>query len=132
MINQKEDILNSFGKALIIVLFFLFVSSFSNKPAKQDCISRGDLLYELHSNPVKAIIGDAVQFHSYQKNQVSLLNKLCLTFFNENLRIHSDNRNSNQKVISLQIAQRSIKPIHFCRFYYHLFSADSKELPLIS
>jgi hypothetical protein len=132
MINQKEDIINSIGKTIFIVFFFLLISSFSNKSDKQtNDISQCKVIYELHSNPAQAVIVGDFSLPSVQKS-VTLLDNINSNFFNEDLKIFADSKKITQRIILLQKTQLSIKPITICRFYCHRFSTEVDEIPILS
>ncbi len=133
MISQKEDRANYLGRAVLLVLFFLFISAFSGKPVnKTKPTVPYESLSDLHSGPVKGIIAAAVQLPAFQKNRVSSHDKLSFHLFSKIFKISSDNRKIAQQFIFLQQAEILIQPISYCRFYYHFFSADSDELPILS
>ena len=133
MIDRKTDIINYLGSALFIIFFFLLISSFTDKSVKQTKNTiQFELVFELHSNSGNAIIAEAFQLPSFQKNCLSFIDKTNFRFFNENLKVTSYNRNIAQRILLLQINQVSIKPLIIRRFYYHLSLPDTEEFSILS
>ena len=133
MIDRKTDIINYLGSALFIIFFFLLISSFTDKSVKQTKNTiQFELVFELHSNSGNAIIAEAFQLPSFQKNCLSFIDKTNFRLFNENLKVTSYNRNIAQRILLLQINQVSIKPLIIRRFYYHLSLPDTEEFSILS
>lgn len=128
MINKKENIINFLSAVFAMALFLFVISSFSDNSIKQNNTFQHELISEIHPNNVNAVNVDAFQFPSYKKTGVSLLR----IFFNENHQTVADNRKIVQTIIFNQRNQLLIKPLSICRFYYHLFSKNAKDLPVLS
>lgn len=133
MINQKEDIINSIGKIIFIIFFFFLISSFSNKSFNQtNSTTQYNVTYELRSNDAKAIIANAIQLPSFQKSCTLILYNTNISLFDEIYKINADDKKITQRIILLQKTQPLIKPLFFYRFYYHLISTDTEDLPILS
>jgi hypothetical protein len=128
MINKKENIINFLSAVFAMALFLFVISSFSDNSVTQNTTSRHELVSEIHQNNVNAVNVDPLQFPSYKKTGVPLLR----IFFNENHQTVADNRKIVQTIIFRQRNQLLIKPLSICRFYYHLFSKNAKDLPVLS
>jgi len=128
MINKKENIINFLSAVFAMALFLFVISSFSDNSVKQNNTFQHELISEIHPNNVNAVNVDAFQFPSYKKTGGSLLK----IFFNENHQTIADNRKIVQTIIFHQRNQLLIKPLSICRFYYHLFSKNAKDLPVLS
>jgi hypothetical protein len=128
MIHQKGDKINSLGTTLIIVLFLFLFSSFSKSTKQADHASRFELKILSHPGQLKAVITDAVQLPSIQKSNVPEHHDL----FSDTHKVFAENRKIAQSIILLQKTQLSIKPMTFCRFYYHLSAKDDEDLPVLS
>lgn len=130
MTKQRENKIDYLGSALLIVLFFFFACGFSNKPVKRCNINvyQHEQIIELHSKEVAVVIA---QPPSYQKSQVSLIDKMNFKFFNDHFKILQDNRSFNQKFVLLQKAELLIKPIVLHRFYSQKHF-DTEDLPVLS
>ena len=132
MINQKEDTANFFGTILFIVLFFLFVSAFSNKSSNQTSgACRYELQSEFHVNSAKAIVADVIQLPSVQKICLSLL---CSANFDLFSNIHKTayTNKITHRFILLQQTRLLIKPILLCRFCFYIIPPDTEEPPVLS
>ena len=133
MNSWKEDIINFWGRALFVALFFLLVSSFYEKSCIQD---RKPFQYALSSaldtNSMNAVSVDNIVLPSFEKNWVSFIDKSNFIFFNEKIKIFADNQRTVLKIISLQKRQRLIKTIILSGFYRNLFPIDNDELPDLS
>jgi hypothetical protein len=132
MINRKEDRMNFVGSAIFIVFFFFFVCGYSNESAKplNNNIGQHELITSLHSNGVAANI--SLQPPTYQKSQISLIDRMSFKFFNEHFKILQDNRSLNQKFSLLKKIQLIIKPIALLRFYSPQLYIDTEVLPILS
>jgi hypothetical protein len=133
MINRNEEISNSIGRVLFMILFFFLISAFAGKSVKPDRTAiQTELKADLNSIANKATIASGVQLPLFQKSWDSLTSKGNLKFFNEYLKILADNKKTEQRMICLQQTRHLIKPITICRFYYHLFPIADDEWPFLS
>jgi hypothetical protein len=133
MSDRKEDIIQNSGRIIFMVLFFLLAISFSGrseKPTYDD--SQYELTTRLHSTSVKAILVDFVHVPFFQKSLLTTVDKSGFQFCNYKFKLSTDNLNSIRQILFTENASLSLKPLSFCRFYYHLFSAATKEVPLLS
>lgn len=133
MINRKGDIINSLVTAIIMLLFVLLFSSFSDKSYKQtSSSSQYEFKSELHSSHSKAVIIDNIKLPSIQKSVETILLNTNFNLFKDYFKIIADNRRVTQIIISLQKTQQLIDPIPVCWIHLHLTSIDSEELPILS
>lgn len=129
MIDKKREIISSFGTAVIIVLFMLIFSSFSDKPITlTDRSSRYEFKDASHADQVKAVISEAVSLPSVQKSSVLLLH----TIFNDTFKIIANDKTITQGFINLQKKKLAIKPVTFYIFYHHFFSKNADDIPVLS
>lgn len=129
MINQRENITNYLGRALFVVLFFLLMVAFSDQSAKQTNFPVKILsITESHAS---SVIANAIQLPLFQKNWVSVVDKMSFRHFNATFKRFADNRTITQRFISLHQTELLIKPLTNCRFYYHLFPKDTGEVPIL-
>ncbi len=126
MSDQKRNTMQSIGTAIIMAVFLFVVSSFSNRTFKQTNTS-SQFVLRAESHDAKAVINDDVQIPSVQKSFLPLLSSL----FGCNNKAYAESRNISRSYILLQKTQLTIKPQTRCRFYYHLFSNDTEDLPEI-
>ena len=132
MIKPKEDMPNYLGTILFIVLFFLFVSAFSNKSVNQTSgACRYELQSEFHANSAKAIVADAIQLPSVQKICLSLLCSANFDLFSEIHKTAYTNK-ITQRFILLQQTRLLIKPLLLFRFCFCIIPPDTEELPVLS
>jgi hypothetical protein len=124
MVNHKADRIKSIGTAIIIALFLLLISSFSDRT--QINPSQNIVSSEFHVSI--AVIADAVTLHLDQKFCLPLHS----SHFSDNNNAFADNKKINRSYILLQKTQLSIKPLILSRFYYHFFSNDTEDLPILS
>lgn len=133
MQDRKENTIQNLGSTLFMVLFFIICFSFSGKSEKP---SFNDAQYELvaglHSSSVKAIVVDFIQMPVFHKSLMTSIDKMGFSFCNTKFKLSADNKNFAQQIIFLERSIPSLKPLYTCRFYYHLFSAQAKELPALS
>jgi hypothetical protein len=129
MINQREDITNYLGRTLFVVLFFLVMAVFSDRPVSQTHLSvKVQSVAEL---PANSVIADAIQLPLFQKNLVSFEDKMSFQLYNATFKRFADNRTITQSFVSLRQTEFLIKPLTECRFYYHLFPKDTCEVPIL-
>ena len=133
MIKRKEDNNNFFGIVLFILLFFLLISSPSDTTGKHlNDTLKFELISEFHSSPLSADIVTVINLPLFHKSWVTSQDKMNFRHEEGTLKICSDNRKVNQQMLSLQKDEFVTKNIAFYRFYYHLFSLVSSELPSLS
>ena len=129
MIDQRENITNYLGRALFVVLFFLFMVVFSDQSVKQTHLPvKVQTMTELPGN---SVITDAIQLPLFQKNCVSFEDKMSFQLYNATFKRFDDNRMITQRFISLRQTEFLIKPLTECRFYYHLFPKDTDVVPIL-
>jgi len=129
MINKKENIINFLCTTFSIVFFLFLLSSFSDKPAQEINTAYQHEIISVHiSDNGNAVTIDAVQNPCFQKSFVFLDHNI----FNETHKIIADNSKISHRFISLQKTELLIKPFIILRFYHHIFSEDSKDLPVLS
>jgi hypothetical protein len=133
MIEQKQDMVSIVGRAVFMVFLTFFIASFSinhenseNKYAKQGLVC--------YSVSVKANADAAVpgQLPIFQKNLISVIDKLSLRFTDNNFKLNADNQKTIQTINSLQKYEQLIKPLNISRFYHYLFPSCADELPVLS
>jgi len=133
MINLKEDISNSVGRVLFMILFFFLIYAFADKSVKPDHKAvQTELNTDLNCASIKAIVSNRIQLPLFQKNWLSQNDNKTFKFFSENLKVLAYNKKTNQRIIYHQLNQDLIKPITKCRFYTHLFPITGKEPPRLS
>jgi hypothetical protein len=133
MIEYKEDRTNFFGIALFIMLFFLFVSSHSDKAVNHSNESlKFELISQFHSNPLSADVVTVITLPAFRGGCVSTLEKMNFRHYDEPLKMCLDNKANQQTLLSVHREEILTNQIVFYRYYYHLFSLVSSDLPSLS
>jgi hypothetical protein len=127
--HRKEDIIHSITTGIAFAFFLLIFSSLSGRTVRQNKISsRFELQQQFNSNQEMAVIADAVQLPTFQKSCVLLPDNLA----DRNRNSVVDNKKITQYIFIFQKIHLLIKPVTYCRFYYHLFPKDADDLPTLS
>ena len=129
MINRRADITNYLGRTFFIVLFFFLLVTFSNQSVKQ--ASFPVKIQSIIESQTTSVIADAIQIPLFQKNWVSSVDKLSFQHFNTTFKRYADDRIITQRFLYLQQNELLIKPLTHDRFYYHFFSNDIGEVPVL-
>jgi len=128
MVNNKRDIIQLLGTAIIFVSLLFMFSSFIDKNERQpDNTSQSELASDFQSQPEKEFISSSFQLPAVPESDVLLLKN---HFYNTQ-KIVDVNRKIDQKLIVLQTTHLSIKPLTFNRFYFH-HSKEPDDLPVLS
>lgn len=130
--NDKRGNRNDYlGSTIFIVLFFLIICAFSKNSDKPiGNANQYGIASELHSNIT--ILNDVQQVFC-QKSLIPFIDKMNIKLFNESLKMVTDNRMINQRIILLQKAKLLIKPIiALHRFYYQYQYIDTEDFPILS
>jgi hypothetical protein len=129
MEEEKRDIINSISTAITVVLFLLLLSAFSDKSSELGCgASRHQLQSELQSDCTMAVLSATVQIPSFHKSIVVLPGN----FINEYPSIVVYNETISHNISVILRTRLLIKPESICRFYYHFFSGDAEDIPVLS
>ena len=133
MLERKENRIQQIESILFIVMLFFVFVSFSGRSER---MTFNDAQYVivtgLHSNFTPAIISDYIQTPVLQKSLLTSTDKQGFLFYNDKFKIAFDNRSIAQRFFYLEKSFSFLEPQSACRFYYHLFSIDAKELPALS
>jgi len=133
MMEQKENKIQNFESILVIVMLFFVFVSFSGRSEKMTFNDAHYVIVTgLHSNSVPAIISDYTQTPVLQKSLLTSMDKTGLLFYNDKFKIAFDNRSFAQRFFYHEKSFSFLEPQSTCRFYYHLFSIDAKDLPSLS
>jgi hypothetical protein len=133
MINPKDDKANFPGIAVLIMLFFLIISTPSDSAVTHlNDSPKSELVTEFHSSPMSADILLVINIPAFQKNWVTTHDKLGFMVYDRTLKICDDNRTTKLRLNTLQKEEFALKEIVFYRFYYPMFSLVSTELPSLS
>jgi hypothetical protein len=133
MQHREEDRFAFLGRILFMVFFLMIICMQSNKSEKDTFFhSRYEIACNIHDISGHAVCVDAIQTPAAQKSLITLNDKTGLTLFNEDFKQSCDNSRINRQFVLLRKTTLSATPVSNCRFYYHLFSLDPTEPPLLS
>lgn len=133
MLERKENSTKQIESILFIVMLFFVFAFFSGRSEKMTFNDAHYVIVTgLHSNSVPAIISDNIQTPVLQKSLLTSMDKTGLLFYNDKFKIAFDNRSFAQRFFYLEKSFSFLEPQSTCRFYYHLFSMDAKDLPSLS
>jgi len=133
MPDRKENTMQNLGSTLLMVVFLIICISFSGKsekPTNND--TQYELVTRLHSSSVKAIVADFIQMPVFHKSLMTSIDKTGFSFCNTKFKLSADNKKFSQQIIFQERSIPTIKPLSTCRFYYHFFSSEAKDLPALS
>ncbi len=129
MIIPKEHRNNVIWSAFFTILFFLFTCAFAPNPVSNtERAIQYQSLADLHSQVTA--INDAQQF-SYRPNIKPVFIDPDFKPFNEVSKIVADNRSVLQRIVFLQKAGLSIKPVLAHRLFYRYHSIDTDDPPFL-
>ena len=133
MLERKENRIQNFESILFIVmLFFVFVSFSGNSEKMTYNNAQYEVVTRFHSSSVPAIISDYIQMPVFHKSLLTSIDKKGFSLYNDKFKIAFDSRSIAQRITYLEKSFSFLEPQSACRFYYHLFSIDAKELPVLS
>jgi len=133
MITRKDDCINALGMAFFGMLFFLLVSSFSETPSNRTNETlKFELAVELHAASTQANGSDRIRLPAFGKNWISSVDRMNFRLFNYTLKLLADNSLVRQEIFYLDRFLLLLKQTEVHRFYYHLFSFDSREIPVLN
>jgi hypothetical protein len=131
MLNQKENIRNSILDAMLVVLFLLFVLSFSNNSDNHIAKSnKPGISNEIIFSQSNAVIYSEIPLKVQPKSWISGIKYPGSD--NPDKKIMFENKKTDHQ-ISIQkdsIANAYNVPIFI--FHYHLFTTEKDELPFLS
>jgi len=129
MFEQKQDREANVGRAIFMVLFFLFISSFAGNP---DSSIRNNAHFEappdLHTQV--AVLSDAVQLQAL--NVAAPFVKFYFKLFNHGYNSIAENRIIYHKIQFLKKIELLLKPVILQRFYCLYHTLDGDDFPDLS
>lgn len=130
--DRKEERASFLGVAIFMVLFFLFAVSFAGNVScsngflqhhKQVAVS------QVHSiNAESILVSPTPLIHA----SFELAASFATSIIDNKFRCIAENRETAKRLFAIQGVEMSAIPFNKLRFYYHLFSANSRELPALS
>jgi hypothetical protein len=132
MKEQKQNITDFFGRILFLILFFLLISVYADKPVTQvNHTLRTELFSDSQSISRTADL-PVVSVTSFQKAWIFVIDRMHPRFADTSFKVVASNHSIAQKYISIQKKQLLIKPKHLYQLYYLLFAEDSGDYPILS
>jgi hypothetical protein len=129
MISRKNRI-EQLGTTILFVLCFFLLAAFhqnSNNP-----VVTGEFQYQITTLHSFAVLSrDIPQLCSLQ-GFVSLVDEMHFKHFIEQLKLLTDNRLINQRIVLLRKAELLIKPVILQEFYNYPPLLGSEDLPVLS
>jgi len=130
MNKNKEDIIRHLGTTIFFVLCFFLLATFhqnSNNPNVT-----GAFQYQIATLHAFAVSSKDIPQLSSLQGFISLVDEMNFKHFNEQLKLLTDNRLINQRIILLRKVELLIKPVILQESYYHHLSLCSEDLPVLS
>jgi len=126
MIRQSENRIEHLGTTIIFVLYCFFLASFNQNSNNQDF--SGAFQYQMTTQHSFAIQTKDIPQPSSLQGFISQFEEMNFIHFNEQLKLLTDNRLINQRIVSLHKVALLIKPT-YQEFYYHQQSLSSEDIP---
>ncbi len=130
--NKKEEIVSFLGAAAFMVLFFLVAVLFAGKVSSSYRFLQQHeqvAVSQVHSINVEAILVSPTPL-AHASFELSIKTPFSIT--DNKLKGIVENRETAKRLFAIQQVEMSAIPLEKLRFYYHLFSANSRELPALS
>lgn len=130
--NKKEEIVSFLGAAAFMVLFFLVAVLFAGKVSSSNRFLQQHeqvAVSQVHSINVEAIL---VSPSFWVHASFELVVRSATSIIDNKFRCIAENRETAKRLFAIQRVGMSAIPLNRLRFYYHLFSANSRELPALS
>jgi len=94
--------------------------------------TRYEIGYVVNSNFTKAILSDDIHIPSFQKTWVSFIDKMSINLYNKDLKIFSENKSINQRILLRQKDELSIKPTLLNLIYFYHLPLKSEDPSILS
>ena len=129
MLRQSENRIEHFGTTIIFILCVFFLASFHQNSNKPDF--SGAFRHQMATQYSVAIPSKDIPQLSSLQGFISQFEEMNFIHFIEQLKLLTDNRLINQRIISLHKIALLIKPT-YQEFYYHQQSLSSDDIPILS
>jgi hypothetical protein len=129
MLRQSENRIEHFGTTIIFILCVFFLASFHQNSNKPDF--SGAFRHQMATQYSVAIPSKDIPQLSSLQGFISQFEEMNFIHFIEQLKLLTDNRLINQRIISLHKIALLIKPT-YQEFYYHQQSLSSEDIPILS
>jgi hypothetical protein len=133
MLREKQNIADYVERAVLVILFLLVLSAFTEKSVnKNDDIAKQETLSCSQSSDLNAIIVNSAQLPSFQKEWVINTDYSFVKLSDENMKSKLDNKKSLHTIIYLKYVNQIVKPLLIKRFYNQHHISTSDEIPVLS
>ena len=133
MFEQEQKIKDLPGKLLLIAFFLLFIAAFSgNSGNRHEICLEKELVIGLNTLHHEFVPAVPFKLSSYQRNLVSVTDRMHIRFLDRNNFILAENLRISRLISTLQKNTLPDKSELSCRFFYHLYSSNFRELPVLS
>ncbi len=119
-----------FGSAVIVLLFFLFVLVFSNKPDNR-IENAGQLRSEYCTQYQLVAVNYTLEFRCLN-NSIPVYDRKNFKTFGNSFKTAAENRLLQHSIRFHEKAERLIKPVILQRFYYQYHTIEADDLPFLS
>jgi len=130
--NRKAEIVSFLGAAIFMVLFFFFAVSFAgNVSSSHRFIQQHEqvAVSQVHSiNATATLVSPTPLVHA----NFDLPVKTPFSIIDNKFRAIAENRETARRILAIQQVEKLAIPLSRLQFYYHLFSANSREIPALS
>ncbi|HUX55130.1 MAG TPA: hypothetical protein VMV56_11995 [Williamwhitmania sp.] len=130
--NKKEERASFLGAAIFMVLFFFFAVSFAGNVSSRHGFPQQHeqvAVSQVHSINAEAILVSPTPLvHA----NFDLPVKTPFSIIDNKFRGIAENRETAKRILAIRQVEMSSNPLNRLQFYYHLFSANSRELPALS
>ena len=130
MISRKEDRIGHLGTTILFVLCFFILAAFHQNSNNPDVT--GSFQYQITTLHTFAVLSKDIPQLSSLQGFVSLFDEMYFRHLNEQLKLLTDNRLINQRIILLRKVELLIKPIILQEHYYHHLFLCSDDLIVLS
>ena len=129
MISQSENRIEHLGTTIIFVLCLFFLASFHQNSNNPDF--SGAFRFQMATQHSFAIQTKDIPQLSSLQGFISKFEEMNYIHFTEQLKLLTDNRLINQRILSIQRVELLIKP-NYQEFNSHHQSLYSEDIPILS
>jgi hypothetical protein len=130
MINREEDRIEHLGTTILFGLCFFLFAEFHQNSNNPDVT--GAFQYQIATLQTFAVSSKDIPQLSSLQCFVSLSDEMNFNHFIGQLKLLTDNRLINQRIILLRKVYLLIKPVILQKFYYPHLSLCYEDLPVLS
>jgi len=130
MNSQKAERINFISSAIFMLLFFLAVAAFTEKPVEESRhLVQREFTINLHFN---GLVAQSAHLPSFEICCSSFLKHIGIKTFDATRKLLNDNQSIARQEIHIEKIELQIKPVTLLRFYVPLHYLQSEEPPVLS